>query len=350
MRPHLRSTVIITALLLLPSLALADAAAARRLFLEGKTHYGNRSYVEALHSFQAALKLVQRSSVVIMVARAYRNLDQPDRALEHYKKYQETWRTENPTAPSPHRGEVKNQVSRLQTVVDLVRRAEGLLETQPAAALALLETAGGMSPWPRVYHLMARCHLKLKQPRKAQAPLKAALGHWERYRLGWTGRHPRSDPPDHAAVQRRMTELKELERRVQTALADRTPAPTSKPADRGSTHKQNKIHGDPHGPSPQRSKLWLGIGIGAAALAVTSEVLAWVAYSNATDYHEHEPGYSTNRDLSIAGHVAAGTMAAAAAVSFYLYYRGGKPARAASAGVLVAPGPHGWWLVGRMQF
>ncbi len=190
---------------------------------------------------------------------------------------------------------------------------------------------------------MARCHLRLKQPRKAQAPLKAALGHWERYRLGWTGRHPKTDPPDHAAVQQRMASLRALERKVQAALAAKpvlAPAPKESPTDPGP---------DKDTPLPD-NKLWLGLGIGAATLAVTSEVLAWVAYNAATKYHEHETGYTRNRALSIGGHVVAGTMAAAAAVSFYLYFRSGKPARAASAGVLVAPGPHGWWLVGRMQF
>ena len=341
------------ALLLLPAAVARadDAATAKRLFWEGKSHFGDRSYVEALHCFQAAQKLVKRSSVVIMVARTYRNLDQPDRALSHYKMYREVWKTENPSAASPHRAEVKNQISRLQTILDLVRRGEALQKTQPAAALALFQTALGMSPWPRIYSGMASCHLGLNQPRKAQSPLKAALGYWERYRVNWTSRHPDEAPPDHAEVQRRMVALKKLEQAIQAATARRT-TPSPGPAPRPAEQRPAPGTGEPPGlvsrlVKPRPSGLWLVLGITVAALAVTAEALAWVSYGEATDYHEHQPEYDTYRNLTITGHVLASTMAAASAVSFYMYYRSGKPR---TASVMMMPGPNGWAVVGRIDF
>ena len=343
-------------LLLWPAAASADdAARARRLFSEGKAHYGSRSYAEALHSFQAALKLVRRSSVIIMVARSYRNLDRPDRALAHYRLYGEAWRREHPSAASPHGAEARNQISRLQTILDLVQRAEALQPGQPAAALALFQTAVGMSPWPRIHAGMARCHLLLRQPHKAQSPLKAALGYWERYRVNWTSRHPNADPPDHAEVQRRVAALRQLEQEVQLAVRrgrEDPPRPAPGPARGGPVSgPPPSPPGESPGETPRPSTVWLALGIGAAALAVTAETLAWVGYSKAGDYHEDQPEYDTYRNLTIAGHVVAGTMAAASAVSFYLYFRGGKSAGArGAASVMLLPGPHGWAVMGRVDF
>ena len=342
--------------LLAPAAARAgDAATAKRLFLEGKSHFGNRSYVEALHSFQAALREVKRSSVIIMVARTYRNLDQPDRALSHYKMYRVAWKEENPSATSLHRAEVKNQISRLQTILDLVRRGEALQKIQPAAALALFQTALGMSPWPRIYYGMAQCHLELNQPHKAQSPLKAALGYWERYRVNWTSRHPKMDAPDQAEVQQRIAELKKLERQIQASAAGASrPSPrgAQEPAEGGTPPGPNKqTSPEPPRDGPRPGKLWLALGITAAALAVTSEALAWAGYSKATDYHDNEPEYGTYRNLTIVGHVVAGTMAAASAVSFYLYFRSGKrPSPQRSTSVLLMPGPNGWAVMGRVEF
>lgn len=343
--------LVFTLLLSAASARADDATRARRLFVAGKSHFGNRSYVEALHSFQGALKLVKRSSVVIMVARTYRNLDQPHRALSHYKMYHEVWKAENPSAASPHRAEVRNQISKLQTILDLVRRGEALQKAQPAAALALFQTALGMSPWPRIYSGMAACHLGQNQPQKALSPLKAALGYWERYRVNWSSRHPNEAAPDHAEVQRRMVALKKLEQAIQAAAArraDTSPGPAQRPAEQRPATRPGeppRLASPPVTPRP--SRLWLVLGITAAALAVTAETLAWVSYGEATDYHENEPEYDSYRNLTIAGHVLAGTMAAASAVSFYLYYRSGKPGPAS---VMVMPGPGGWAVAGRFEF
>ena len=351
----MRYIALVSLLLVLSPAAVRadDTATAKRLFLEGKSHYGNRSYVEALAAFKAALEMVKRSSVIIMVARSYRNLDRPDRALAHYKMYQLAWKEENPTASSPHRAEVKNQVTRLQTIVDLVRRGEALQETQPAAALALYQTALGMNPWPRIYGGMARCQLGLGKPASAQSPLKAALGYWERYRVTWTSRHPDEDPPDHVHVQRRIAELKKLERAIQARLARGPaipPSAASEPAERGPVAGPSKPAPGEGRDASRPGKLWLALGITAAALTVSAEVTAWVAYGKATDYHDNEPEYGTYRNLTIAGHVVAGTMAAASAVSFYLYFRGGKDRTPGKASVFFMPGPTGWAVAGRVNF
>lgn len=354
---------IFAALLCLSSLLLfaapahaEDAAAeAKRLFLEGKSHYNNRSYVEALQAFQQALARVQRSSVVIMVARCYRMLDRPDRAMEYYQRYRLAWKKERPGKPSPHRGEVKSQLSKLRTILDLVRRGEALQQRQPAAALALFQTALGICPWPRIYRNMALCQLILNRPLKALSPLKVALGYWERHRVDWTSRHPGTAPPDSQELDRRIADLKQLELKIRQAQGARTPPRTARePAERRPSPVTVKPPppGASQQPRPQqRSKLWLAMGISAAVLVVAGEAVAWTGFARAGDYHEDQPEFGTYRDMTIAGHLVAGTMAAAAAVSFYLYHRGGqRPPSDAGAGVMLLPGGRGWAMMARWDF
>lgn len=345
---------LVAALVQPPEARADDAAKARQLFQRGKRHYGERDYVVALQHLKQALALVQRSSVVLMVARCYHKLDRPDRALQSFEQYQTLWRKAHPGKPSPHRGEVRSQLKALRTVVNLVRQGEQL-HAQPRAALALYKTALGLSPWARIYRNMAQCQLALGQPELARSSVKAAVGYWERYRIRWTSRHPGRPPPDQQELQRALASLKQLEQRIQRQphAAPRPAPPAVAQVRVAPAVRAGVVHPAPS-PAPRdtpRSTLWLALGITTAALAVGAETWAWVSYAEATNYHDNQPEYGTFRSMTVAGHVVAGVMAVGSGVSFYLWYRSGKRQHAARPlGLALVPGPGGWVAVGRLRF
>ena len=80
------------------------------------------------------------------------------------------------------------------------------------------------------------------------------------------------------------------------------------------------------------------------------EALAWASFSKAGDFHEDQSEFDTYRNLTITGHVVAGTMAAATAVSFYLYFRGAKQKSARTTRLMLLPAPSGWAVWGQVDF
>ena len=140
----------------MPSMAGAQGSAgdrAKGLFVAGKGQYKQKQYLEALHSFQQALELVDRPSIVIMIANCHRQLQQPEKALTHYRDYLADWRRKNPGKPSPYQAVVEGHISHMKTIVELVERGEALLqEGNPASALPSsrprgIRTAGPGSVW-----------------------------------------------------------------------------------------------------------------------------------------------------------------------------------------------------------
>jgi len=72
---------------------------------------------------------------------------------------------------------------------------------------------------------------------------------------------------------------------------------------------------------PERPAGWLVAGIGAAALGIGAEVAALLLAAKANDLYTNDPAFAQYRSSTIAGHIAAGTLAAASAVSIYLFFR-----------------------------
>lgn len=313
---------------------------AKKLFFQGKQHYDDRHYAEALAIFQQALRLTRRSSIILMVARCYRRLQRVDRALAYFEQYLQAWSREGHEGKSRHRAEVKHQIDNLRTIVDLVQRARALgKKGQHRAALSLLEAALRLSPWAQIHGEMARCHQHLGSSHRALSSLKVAMGYWEGYQINWTSRHPHTQPPDHQHARRQIARLRDLERAIRgKAVAAGSPPGHVKQDEREASRT-----------SP--SMLWLSLGITSAVLVVGAEVMAWVAYSEATDYYEWDPEYSRYRSLTVAGHVTAGAMAVASGLCFYLYHRSGRKTTAPRASVLLlVPAPGGLLATGRFTF
>ncbi len=90
----------------------------------------------------------------------------------------------------------------------------------------------------------------------------------------------------------------------------------------------------------RRSSGWLVATIGVLALAAGAEAVA-IAYNvEANRQFSHTESYHDARDVSVAGHVVAGTLAAAAGACLYLYLSSGRdePVRTTA---VVSPLPGG---------
>ncbi len=88
----------------------------------------------------------------------------------------------------------------------------------------------------------------------------------------------------------------------------------------------------------ERSTIWLGLGIAAAVLALSSEITALVFTSKANDTLKSDPDFETYKGAAIAGHVGMGVFAAGAIASFVAYYFSGKSGSSSSARLVPSPG------------
>ena len=101
-------------------------------------------------------------------------------------------------------------------------------------------------------------------------------------------------------------------------------------------------------PERRRSKLWLVAWISSLVLAGGMEAMGIAYQVEASTHFEETPRHLKARDISIAGHVTAGVLAAAAVTTFVLWLNSGKPeAPPGSTGALVpaAGGAVAVWTV-----
>ncbi len=333
----------------MPSMAGAQGSAgdrAKGLFVAGKGQYKQKQYLEALHSFQQALELVDRPSIVIMIANCHRQLQQPEKALTHYRDYLADWRRKNPGKPSPYQAVVEGHISHMKTIVELVERGEALLqEGNPASALPIFQAARHQNGWPRIRVGIALCHKQLGNRDQALAVIDEALKERRGFLSVWKERHPEAKPPGNREAREAIGRLEELRRNLGKTAVPKSPAPATP------TPIEQPAPAEPEDAGTGRSVLWLAAGITTAALAVGGEVTAWVAYTRANEYFTHEPEYETYRNLTIAGHVMAGVFAAAAGASFVFYYLSGSDEEPGEqAGVMLLPTRGGASLAGTFRF
>jgi hypothetical protein len=74
----------------------------------------------------------------------------------------------------------------------------------------------------------------------------------------------------------------------------------------------------------KRSTLWLVAGISTAALALGAEGAALAFTVKTNEEYTGTDEFHTFRNAAIASHIAAGTLAIAAGISFYLFWRSGR--------------------------
>ena len=344
--------VVVAALYLAISPAHAQEVSlndrAKKLFMEGKEHYKSERFTEALHDFRAALNLVPRASAMMMVAHCYRRLHWPDQALSYYQQYLSAWAAKHPTKPPPFKTVVEGYIAHMKTIVVLVKKGEELLRQGKAtSALTIFQTAFQQNRWPKIYLDEALCYRAMNKPDKALTSIKTALKYWERYLSTWQKAHPDIEAPHQEEIQKRIRRLQAIHSEISKVAAKpktEPPAPTDpQPAEGVAVAKTPKV------PPAKRSKFWLISGISTAAFVVGFEIAAWASFAKANDTFTVEPAFDDYRRMTIAGHVLAGTFAAASAVSFFLYYRSGKKVPPTKS-LAIVPLRRGWSLAGAVQF
>lgn len=375
------------------------AQAAKESFLAGKAHYKGGRFLEALHSFQQALAVVERPSIVIMVAHCYRQLDRPDLALTHYRRYLSGWRAANPGKPSPFKSVVEGHISHMKTIVDLVQRGEALLqEGNPASALPIFQAALQQNGWIRIHLGKALC---LKQQGKQEQALEVIEQTRKRLREAgsrWKEKHPDAPLPELLEAEDAIRRLEKIRLAVAELQAAATrgkgqlylvglppgarvsvdgvfqaEAPLKEPLKLSPGLRWVSVELGGYQPWEQkvsmssgnttrvemtleratsgRSLFWLVSGITTVALAVGSEAGAWGAFTEANNWYPHEAEYETYRNLSIAGHVVAGAFAVASGISFVMYYlSGAEQTPANNAQLMVVPVAGGTTITGRFRF
>jgi tetratricopeptide (TPR) repeat protein len=315
-----------------------DESRAKELYQNGEALVRKGEYVEALSAFRAAIQEIRRPGIILSIAHTLRRLDQPEKALSHYEEYLAVWKKESPGTDPPHRAAVQGHIGSLRTVVDLVKRGDALFESGDAkAALAIYQTTLWLMPWPVLRLDIARCQHKLGQVVEALASVQAAIAYWEVQLAAWKKAHDKDEFPLEREARDELGKLRGLERLL-CAPASRPAAspltPVSRPPGLPLSPPASST-----APKPRRSALWLGLGIGALALAAGFEATAWVSFVKGNDSNENDPAHDRYRNMTIAGHVLAATLAAASGVSFYLFWRSRRSAENKSrpVGVLFVP-------------
>ena len=290
---------IITAGLLLaspPCLAQNDGSLvrAKQLFEKGETEYRLGEFNKALSSYQSALKQARRSSIIFNIAQCHRQLKHWKKSLFYYNLYLSDWQRQNPNKAPPYYAEVKGHIRQ-------ARRAIRKAKNKPAK----VEEWGELTGTLRVDGL----------PDGAKIYVDGAL----------RGKVPMKNP----------MELKTGTHRVTVEY------PGAKPWGRSisiSSGELARVDADLTYSRKERSTIWLGLGIAASVLALTSEITALVFTSKANDTLKADPNFETYKGAAIAGHVGMGVFAAGAIASFVAYYFSGKSAGTSSARLMPSPG------------
>jgi len=265
----------IAAFALLPAdPARADAARlreAKKEFENAEVQYRLGNFDTALGHYKQALQLARRPSIVFNIAQCYRFLEQPKKAIFFYELYLAEWKRTYPDTAPPNRDEV------MQWLATLKREAQS---TEPGR-VQLLGVPDGAA-------VLVDGKLVGRGP--LGAPFELAAGEHE-LRVEAAGYRP------FAATITVQGGTPSEERVALKRLRDRTRA-------------------------------WLATGVAASALAVGAEVAALLLTRETNQQYDDTAEFRRYRSGAIASHVAAGTLAAAAAVSFVLYLRSGERAPA----------------------
>ena len=283
---------------------------AKRLFEQGETQYRLGNFTRALGSYQAALRQAQRPSIIFNIAQCYRQLKRWDKSLFYYKLYLSDWERQHPGEPPPYYSEVRSRIKRMERLLARERkRSEGKgNKPEDWGALTGLLRLDGLPAGARIY-------------------VNGAL----------RGRTPMEHPMELAAGQHRVT--------VEHA--------TAAPWGRTVTIKSGDLTRIPvqlEVPRQQRNKVWLGLGIASAVVALGAEVTALVFTVRANDTFTNDPDYETNRGAAIAGHVGAGVFVAVSVVSFVAYALSGDEKKKPPATVGFAPVRDGGLVLGSFEF
>lgn len=275
-----RPVIALSALVLLAPLSpprTADAAtparlrAAKKAFKRAEVQYRLGNFEEALGHYKAALKLARRPSLVFNIAQCYRFLEQPKKAIFFYQLYLSEWKRTHPRTPPPNRDEVMQWLAALRQQARSAEPGSVRLQGVPDRAAVYLDgKLVGRGPFA--------------------APIELEPGD-HALRVVARGHHPYEGT---------------LTVRGGAAVTERVAL--------------RRLRG--------RKGACLVTGLVTGALAVGAEVAALLLTRETNKQYDDTPEFRRYRAGAIGSHVAAGTLAAAAVVSFVLYYRSGERAPA----------------------
>ena len=136
-------TLLLTLALLLTSpdvLAreLDEFAKAKRQYEEATFLFEAEAYQDALEIFLESQELNPRSSTLLYIARCYRQLNQPQRALYYYNLYTPTYESEDRGSPPPAdvQQEVSENIARLEAEIARRRGAKTAAQRKARRAAA----------------------------------------------------------------------------------------------------------------------------------------------------------------------------------------------------------------------
>ena len=306
--------LVVIAMLLAAPLAQAQSNSPARIkakehFQLGETQYRLGHFGVALKEYQAALKLVNRPSIIFNIAQCYRQLGEYRRSVFYYKLYLSDWERVHPEKKAPYQTEVKGHIRRLAAAVR--RKAaeqEGPGVTEPPGPGAARVQLDGAPDGARVFVdgvLVARTPLEV--------PLQLTPG---KHRLEIVARG--AEPWD-----QNLTLSSGEQRRV---LVDVYPA------------------------TKERDKTYLAIGIPALGLGLGLEIMAIVASVKGGELFDDDPDLKTYEALNIVGHVGFGVCTAGAITAFVLYYLSDTGGTGSSAHLNLSPLPGGGFVGGTFRF
>jgi len=283
----------------------ASADKAKDLFEKAETQYRLGNFAQALTNYEAALKLRRHPSIIYNIAQCYRQMSKPDKALFFYKLYLSDWARDN--AKPPNFSEVKRHIDQLTGMIEESKRATPTPSVAAPPARARLHLAG----------LPDGARVLVGGVLRARAPLAAPI------------------------------ELEPGEHQVRVEATGFLPWTRTVNASAGEQPRVDVTLSRPAG----RSTFWLATGIATGALAVGSMALGVAFNLKANDQREGSDEYDQQRNISLAGYVVGGTLAAASVVSWILWARsGGGQQEAPRAAAAVLPTRGGAAMTGVIRF
>jgi hypothetical protein len=258
-----------------------------------------------LGEYRAALKLVHRVSLILNIAQCYRQLRQTERALFYYRLYLSDAERLSPGQVPPYADEVQGHIRELSALLRREQQRQQQAEEGASGQLWLADLPRGS--W-----------LEVDGTRLGEVPLDQPLtlsGGLHRVRAGRFGFSTWS-----ASLQVRAG---------------------------GSAVEQVRL---------ERSRLWLIGGVSAAALAAGAEIAAVVLTLEAREQYQGTPEWESRRNGALAGHVLAGTLAAAAVACLVVHWHLGRlprarpPAAARRPTLALQPLRGGGWVGGSFRF
>ena len=290
--------IVVLLLTLAPVGAWADQPSAREqartAFVRGQTLYRQGKFNHALAAFSEAAKHATLPSITINMAQCHRNLGNHQKAVFFYRLYLSQWRRQYPNRPVAHEAEIKEHIRKLQATI---RRLE---QRRPKASPAghIRVVGVGVSRAQVLVDDAPRAVTPMARPIKVLAGEHEVRVEAEGYQT-WRGK---------VTVEAGKAALVRVVLRPIPRLRRRTG--------------------------------WLLATLGALTLAAAAEAVA-IAYNvEANRQFVHTESYHNARDVSVAGHVAAGTLAAAASACLYFYLTSGReePLRTTAAALVPLPG------------